>query len=347
MRACALCVPCAISQCAEPKKWKAFDGKITEMDTQYTIRARELRDLYASINMKHLARDERLDVLLTLKHTVKEHDCKLTRDIVELIDREADLLTRGVKDTNLEGLRKRISTLFLQFIKMPTFNPALTKLLKVPQDPAQLRKNIHFCPGCKSYLPRSSFSLKATSRSVGRCRQCDRLDNEARRREDFSQYRTILRLLRDGEAQSDKGNIIAFLLQEQDLQYLVDVIWGRQSALSACDDLHDLVLARWDRHCEWAPWNCILLTKDEATAHAKLDQTEQAYGVVFIRQIKHKHTLAKKHFSQILAMANFLHSQESHSQRTLLVTKSASTVTAHKHTRFGNRSQKVPDNTMQ
>ncbi|XP_066579864.1 IQ motif and ubiquitin-like domain-containing protein [Amia ocellicauda] len=316
-----------LEKCAEPKKWKAFDGKITEMDTQYTIRARELRDLYASINMKHLARDERLDVLLTLKHTVKEHDCKLTRDIVELIDREADLLTRGVKDTNLEGLRKRISTLFLQFIKTPTFNPEVTRLLKVPQDPAQLRKNIHFCPGCKSYLPSSSFSLTATSRSVGRCRQCDRLDNEARRREDFSQYRTILRLLRDGEAQSDKRNSIAFLLQEQDLQYLVDVIWGRQSALSACDDLHDLVLARWDRHCEWAPWNCILLTKDEAVAHAKLDQTEQAYGVVFIRQIKHKHTLAKKHFSQIPAMAQFLCSQESRSQRTLLVTQPGNTVT--------------------
>jgi len=41
------------------------------MDTPYTIRAQELRDIYNSICMKYLTQDERLDVLLTLKHTVK------------------------------------------------------------------------------------------------------------------------------------------------------------------------------------------------------------------------------------------------------------------------------------
>ena len=45
-----------------------------------------------------------MDVLLTLKHIVKEHDCKLTQEIIELIDREADLLMRGVKESNLEGI---------------------------------------------------------------------------------------------------------------------------------------------------------------------------------------------------------------------------------------------------
>lgn len=63
--------------------------------------------------------------------TWQEHECKLTQDIVELIDRETDLLVRGVKEANLEGLRKRISTLFLQYIKSPTFNPQVTKLLRV------------------------------------------------------------------------------------------------------------------------------------------------------------------------------------------------------------------------
>lgn len=41
------------------------------MDTAYTTRARELRDIYTSLTMKYLTQDERLDVLLTLKHTVK------------------------------------------------------------------------------------------------------------------------------------------------------------------------------------------------------------------------------------------------------------------------------------
>ena len=67
------------------------------MDTPYTVRAQELRDIYSTLSMKYLTQDERLDVLLTLKPTVKEHDCKLTQEIIELIDREADLLMRGVR----------------------------------------------------------------------------------------------------------------------------------------------------------------------------------------------------------------------------------------------------------
>jgi hypothetical protein len=58
-----------------------------------------------------------------VKWTVKEFDCKLTRDIVELIDREADLLNRGRREANLEGLRRRLSNLFLQFVETPEFNP--------------------------------------------------------------------------------------------------------------------------------------------------------------------------------------------------------------------------------
>lgn len=41
------------------------------MDTQFTIRASELRDLYNSIIQDEVTKEERLDVLLTIKHTVK------------------------------------------------------------------------------------------------------------------------------------------------------------------------------------------------------------------------------------------------------------------------------------
>uniref|UniRef100_A0A4W5P6K2 IQ motif and ubiquitin domain containing n=1 Tax=Hucho hucho TaxID=62062 RepID=A0A4W5P6K2_9TELE len=319
-----------LEKCAAPKRWRAFDGKMTQMDTQYTIRAKELRDLYSSINLHYLNQEERLDVLLTLKHTVKEHDCKLTQNIVELIDREADLLMRGVKETNLEGLRKRISTLFLQYIKTPTFNPEVAKLLKVRQDPAQLRKNIYFCRGCSRYLLSTDFALTANARLVGKCRSCSELDNEARRREDFSHYKTILRRLRKTEAQRDKEAKITYLLQEQDLRYLVDVVWGAQSALSAWSDMHDLVMVRWDCQWEWSPWNCILLTKGEAATHIKMENIEKAYGVVFIRNVKHKHTVAKKYFSKIPVMAKYLQDVDSQSATpgNLLVAKPITTVTA-------------------
>ncbi|XP_061175886.1 IQ and ubiquitin-like domain-containing protein [Saccostrea echinata] len=295
-----------LSKAAAPKKWKGHDGKTTEMDTPYTIRAKELRDIYNSINMKYLTQDERLDVLLTLKHTVKEHDCKLTQEIIELIDREADLLMRGVREGNLEGLRKRISTLFLQYIKTPTFNPEAAKLLKVPQDPSVLRKNIYFCPSCNQYLPSTEFALASNSRTVGKCQRCTKIDNDARTRQDYSTYTYMLKMLRRAEERYSDGSRIAFLLQEQDLRYLVEKIWSCQSILSAWDDIFDLVLSRWDKHQEWSPWNCILLTKDEAAAHERLHDLEEGYGLVFIQKVQQKHVLARNYFSRLPGMAEHL-----------------------------------------
>ena len=74
------------------------------MDSPFTLRAQQLRDTYNSLTLKTLSRDERLDVLLTLKCTVKEHDCQLTRELVELVDREADLLVRGMNEASLQGV---------------------------------------------------------------------------------------------------------------------------------------------------------------------------------------------------------------------------------------------------
>ncbi|PIK40278.1 putative IQ and ubiquitin-like domain-containing protein isoform X1 [Apostichopus japonicus] len=292
-----------LDKAAAPRRWKSADGKYMEMDTAYTVRARELRDIFNSLNMGYLTQDERLDALLTLKHTVKEHDCKLTQEIIELIDREADLLMRGTKEANLEGLRKRISTLFLQYIKTPTFNAEAARLLKVPQDPSTLRQNIYFCPSCGSYLPSTEFQLSSNSTVVGRCRRCVKLDNEGRVREDFSHYRYMLKALRRSEEAAQDGSRIAFLLQEADLRYLVEDIWNSQSTLSAWSDLYDLVLVRWDRDEEWAPWNCILLTKDEATSHFQVENLEKNYGRVFCHKIRTKHTLARNYFSRLPGMA--------------------------------------------
>ena len=61
---------------SKPKIWKYKDGSVTELDTPYNIRAKELKDIYNSLNMHYLTQDERLDVLLTLKHTVKVRTSK-------------------------------------------------------------------------------------------------------------------------------------------------------------------------------------------------------------------------------------------------------------------------------
>jgi hypothetical protein len=126
---------------AAPKKWQMSDGEVAEVHTPFTTRAKELLELHRGLNLPLLTIDERLDVLLHVKWTVKEFDCNLTREIVDLIDREADLLNRGRNEKSLDGLRKRIANLFLQFIETPEFNPEASRFQKVPRD-LMMRQNV-------------------------------------------------------------------------------------------------------------------------------------------------------------------------------------------------------------
>mmetsp|Transcript_36333 Transcript_36333/g.95810 ORF Transcript_36333/g.95810 Transcript_36333/m.95810 type:complete len:211 (+) Transcript_36333:1024-1656(+) len=124
-----------------PKRWQMSDGEVAQVHTPFTTRAKELMELYNGLRLPLLTIDERLDVLLHVKWTVKEFDCNLTRDIVELIDREADMLNRGRSEDSLKGLRKRVANLFLQFIETPEFNPESARFQKVPQE-LILRPNV-------------------------------------------------------------------------------------------------------------------------------------------------------------------------------------------------------------
>jgi len=119
---------------AQPKVWAQGDGETTTVHTPFTTRAKELMDLYSGLRLPLLTVDERLDVLLHVKWTVKEFDCNLTREIVDLIDREADMLNRGRPEKSFAGLRKRLANLFLQFIETPEFNPEAMKYQKVPRE---------------------------------------------------------------------------------------------------------------------------------------------------------------------------------------------------------------------
>merc|ERR1712093_640037 len=119
---------------SKPKVWAQNDGETTTVHTPFTTRAKELMDLYSGLRLPLLTVDERLDVLLHVKWTVKEFDCNLTREIVDLIDREADMLNRGRPEKSYAGLRRRVANLFLQFIETPEFNPEAMRYQKVPRE---------------------------------------------------------------------------------------------------------------------------------------------------------------------------------------------------------------------
>ena len=107
---------------AAPKEWNA-SAKQVEVETPLTLRARELVELYHGLSLPGLPRKERLDVLFNVQWVVKDFDCALTRDILLLLERELDLLNRGRRGRSLEGLRKRLCSLFLQFASTGEFNP--------------------------------------------------------------------------------------------------------------------------------------------------------------------------------------------------------------------------------
>eukprot|EP00118_Oscarella_pearsei_P001612 m.7913 g.7913 ORF g.7913 m.7913 type:complete len:634 (+) comp20015_c0_seq2:115-2016(+) len=292
-----------LEKAASPRKWVAFDGKVTEMDTPYTVRAKELRELYDSLNMKFLTEEERMDVLLSLKATVTEHDCKLTREIVELIERETDLMLRETKQKNLEGLRKRISNLFLQYIKTPLFNPEISHLLRVPQEPSKLVNDVYYCRKTGTYLPSTEFEVSSKAKAIGVSRRAAQLSNIAGRREDDSLYRAMLKQIRRSEEKYDDGSSLAFILQEVDLRHLVGTIWNGESILSNHDDIHDLVLVRWDISKHWSPWNCVLLTKDEASGHFRLENLVEAYSSLFMEKINYRHVIARNYFRKVAHFA--------------------------------------------
>ena len=295
-----------LDKAASSKSWITPEGITIEMETPYTQRAAQLRDLYNSLALPDITRDERLDVLMTLKQTVNEHDCPLTRDIVQLVDRESDLLLRGSKSSSLKGLRKRILNLYLQYVKTPVFNAEAARLIKVPQDPSKLTGKIHFCKSCREYLPSLEFPLTSNARMVGHCRQCRELENRARERDDNALYRLMLKRLRHAEESFADGSKLIYLMQDEDMRYVVESIWNGKSVLSGESDIYDLRLVRWDNSRHFTPWNCILLTEEESKAHAQVRELTESYGTTFIETIEHKHIVATHYFSRLTAFNKHL-----------------------------------------
>ena len=144
------------------------------------------------------------------------------------------------------------------------------------------------CRGCGRYLQSGDFSPSASARLSGRCRDCTGLDNIARPRNDFSCYKYILRRLRADEQRLNKEAKIPFLLQVADVRYLVDVVWASCSALQASSDLYSLVFVRWERERDWSPWNCILLTKEEASAHLEVEDVHKVCLNIWINYLQNR-----------------------------------------------------------
>lgn len=118
-----------MAELASSKVWGLSDGTVAKVDTPFTVRARELKLLLDGLSiLRGLPVEERMDLLLNVKYTVSEFDCAMTREIIALIDREADMLQRRRPEDSLQALRQRLRNLFRAFCETPAFNPEAAKL---------------------------------------------------------------------------------------------------------------------------------------------------------------------------------------------------------------------------
>ena len=104
--------------------------------------------------------------------------------------------------------------------------------------------------------------------------------------------------MQNAEIQRGYSSQIVFQMTTPDIFYLISTVWGSESVLSQEKELFRLTMVRWDADVEWSPWNCILLTKDEAVVHAEMGRS--GYGEGFKRAVTQKHMLARSHFLSLL-----------------------------------------------
>lgn len=107
---------------SQQKRWQSRTGEEILVDTQSTIKAREIYTLYMGLRNFDADDNDRIDVLTHIQWTVSQHNDNLTRDISSLIDREIDLISRKRHSDSLEGLRRRLLNLFCDFGKNPIYN---------------------------------------------------------------------------------------------------------------------------------------------------------------------------------------------------------------------------------
>lgn len=126
-----------LAKMSADKLYKRHDGHSISVSTVYTRTAGKLEEQFKNLNSSTSV-DIRLKNLLEFKQLMEKYysfkPCSLIQEIIALIEREADMLTRGRPDSSLEGLRQRLNNLYLNFIEIPIFNFEAADYQKIPRN---------------------------------------------------------------------------------------------------------------------------------------------------------------------------------------------------------------------
>lgn len=116
----------------------------------------------------------------------------------------------------------------------------------------------YYCNLCAAYVPESEFYPCVVKRGIRKCKKCMIQANIDSRKRYYNPYRKLLNYVKRKWKQSNQD----VQLDENDVRYLVDEIFGGKSVLDQTQKT--LTLMPWDSTQPCMPWNCILVTKKQA-----------------------------------------------------------------------------------
>ncbi|XP_011872468.1 PREDICTED: IQ and ubiquitin-like domain-containing protein [Vollenhovia emeryi] len=320
-----------LDELSRPIAWQDSRGRPILVDTLRVQRARQHRNVYASLSNENLSIPERVDLLHDLKHIADMHTCSQSNELVYLVDQELDLLMRRVDTSRLNWLRNRLKLSFLrlvrnalqglsifssmtemifffkQFIKNSKYKRDQLKSLCPPSGDVEEDAHLfdwsnasitRLCRTCGRLLSLEKFPRERRLRSSS-CVYCTSMRTRKGPRVVYEPYERILWEVRRFEARMGCYGSLAFVVGAKVICRLVNKVWHGRSGISECDDLDELRLTRFRREHEWAPWNSLLLTKTEAAIHHGISDIESFYDSSLLQKFYMKNLQAKVHFESI------------------------------------------------
>ncbi|XP_012232553.2 IQ motif and ubiquitin-like domain-containing protein [Linepithema humile] len=283
-------------------RWKGYKGIPVEMITTKIQKAREFKGLYDALSNYDVSSEERMKLLITLKNSLKVHNCFEAFELESLLDQEIALLNREIKGLSLSCLNERIMHTYLDFVRVYGICGCVCVDEKVKdhilREPLETRTK--FCRSCSKLLPYRRFLSHTKMKRLSVCTSCSSLSRRNIAHVDYDLYMFILNCVRAEEERRGSTLALAFTMQEHDIYHLINHIWHGRSVVSKDNDLFHLRLVRYQKDVEWAPWNCILLTKDEADIHYRIEDLATVYSEHLIEKINLAHQIAKNHFKQLI-----------------------------------------------
>nr|XP_033328950.1 IQ and ubiquitin-like domain-containing protein [Megalopta genalis] len=291
----------------ESVRWIGYKGKQTEMVTARNQRARELKAIYDSLTNYLVTCGKRTEILTMLRKSLELHNCVSAFNLFRLVEQELDYLARGMAtEMALDYHRERIVLAYLHFIRASHSCCCVNddEDFCKDVDDEKLREPIEpktrLCKSCCKLHPCRKFTVHGRMTKLSTCIGCTWLRERNIAHVNYEPYVFLLNCVRSEEKERESPSAIAFMMQNHDMYHLVNNIWHGRSAVSENRDLFLLKMVRYNVGEPWSPWNCILLTSEEAEIHNRIEDLSTVYSRLLIEKIAINHQQGRNQFRHLM-----------------------------------------------